>query len=112
MGKKVSYSYKLEADPGAEGFVTIHTVEAGCILHLKKVEIAFPTGTEDELEISFYYGNMKVLPKQGVFTGDAVKYEKQVDLRYFSGDPVKVYYKNLNATLSRVCDIVIEGTLE
>jgi len=112
MGKKVSYSYKIEADPGAKGFKTIHTVEAGCILHLKKVEIAFPTGTADELEISFYYGNMKVLPKQGVFTGDAVKYEKQVDLRYFSGDPVRVYYRNLNATYSRVCDIVISGELE
>jgi len=110
--EKYSVSYHLEADPGAKGFKTIHKVQAGKIFHIKRIEVFFPTGTEDELEISFWYGNLQVFPNEGVLKGDSIKYDKQVDLWYYSGDPVKVYYNNLNTTYKRVCDIVIEGVLK
>jgi len=110
--EKVSYSYHLEATAGDKGFKDIHTVEPGRKLHITRIEVFFPTGTEDELEISFFYGNRQVFPKSGVLKGDNIKYDKPVDLWYYSSDPVKVYYKNLNTTYRGVCDIVSEGTLE
>jgi len=110
--EKVSYSYHLEADAGTSGFKDIHTVEPGRKFHAKRIEVSFPTGTEDDLEIALYYGNRKICPKAGVFRGDNVKYEKEIDVTYYSSDPVKVYYRNLNTTYKRICDIVVEGILE
>jgi len=109
---KYSVSYHLVVDPGAEGFKTIHKVKPGKKFHITRIEVFFPTGVSDELEISLFYGHMQVYPNEGVLVGDNIKYDKQVDLWYYSGDPVLVRYKNLNATYSRVCDIVLEGKLE
>jgi len=110
--EKYSVSYHLVAAPGAEGFATIHIVQGGRIFHIKRIEVFFPTGVSDELEISFWYGNLQVFPNEGVLVGDNIKYDKQVDLRYYSGDPVKVRYRNLNTDFERVCDIVLEGELD
>jgi len=110
--KRFSASYHLVASPGAEGFATVAEVPAGKVLRLQKFEVQFPTGTSDELEVALYYGNIKVYPNEGVLVGDNVRYEKDVEATYFSGDPIKVRYKNLNATYERVCDIVVEGVLE
>jgi len=111
-GKKYSVSYHLVASPGASGFVTIHRVQPGMIFKIMRIEVFFPTGVSDELEISFWYGNRKVFPDEGVLVGDNIKYDKEVDLCYYSGDLVKVYYRNLNTTYERICDIVLEGELE
>jgi len=110
--EKYSVSYHLVASPGASGFATIHRVEPGKIFHITRIEVFFPTGVSDELEISIWYGNLQVYPNEGALVGDNIKYDKQVDLRYYSGDPVKVYYRNLNTTYERICDIVLEGELE
>jgi len=112
MNEKVHYSYHLEAAAAAEGFVTIVTVPSGQILTIQKVEIMFPAGTEDELHLAIYYGNQKMLPKEGTFRGDSVRLEKSVELKYHSEEKVILYYKNENTTYARIADIIIEGVLE
>jgi len=112
MNEKVHYSYHLEAAAAAEGFVSIVSVPPGQVLTIHKVEIVFPAGTEDELHIALYYGNQKVLPVEGTFRGDSVRYEKSVELKYYSEESVLLYYKNENTTYARIADIVIEGVLE
>jgi len=112
MGEKWSASYHLVASPGAEDFVSIATVPAGRILRLKRIQVFFPTGNADELHVAFYYGDLQVFPDEGDLVGDDVKYDKQVDVRYFSQDPIRVWYKNDNTTYERIADIVVEGELE
>jgi len=109
MGEKWSASYHLVAAPAAEGFVDIAVVPGGKALRVTRLEVFFPTGTADELHIAFYYGEMKVFPEVGDLVGDAIKYDKPVDLRYYSQDPIRVWYKNDNVTAERVADIVVEG---
>jgi len=112
MGEKWSASYHLVASPGAEGFVSIATVPSGKSLRVTRLEVFFPTGVSDELHVAFFYGDMKVFPEEGDLVGDAIKYDKPVDLRYHSQDPIRVWYKNDNATYERIADIVVEGELE
>jgi len=112
MGKKWSASYHLVAAPAAEGFVDIATVPSGKILKVNRVEVFFPAGVHDELHVCFLYGNMKVFPNEGDLVGDNIKYDKPVDLRYYSQDPIRVWYKNDNTTYERVANIVVEGELE
>jgi len=109
MGEKWSASYHLVAAPAAEGFIDIAVVPSGKILKVNRIEVFFPTGTADELHIAFYYGEMKVFPDEGDLVGDAIKYDKQVDLYYYSGDPIRVWFRNDNVTTERVADIVVEG---
>jgi len=111
MAEKWSVSYHLVAGAGAEGFVDIATVPAGKILKVNRLEVFFPTGDNDELHVAFYYGNMKVFPDEGDLVGDNIKYDKRVSLRYYSQDPIRIWYKNDNVTYSRVADIVVEGEL-
>jgi len=112
MGEKWSASYHLVASPGAEGFVSVATVPDGKVLHVKRIEVFFPTGVSDELHVAFYYGNAKVFPDEGDLVGDNIKYDKPVELRYYSQDPIRVWYKNDNTTYERIANIVVEGELE
>jgi len=101
----------LTATGGESGFKTLYTVLGGKKLNIKKVTVAFPVGTYGELEVSLYYGLRRIWPKDANLTGDNMSFEKDVDLWYHSGDPVRLYYKNANTTESRECYINLEGEL-
>jgi len=38
-------------------------------------------------------------------------WRKAVELRYYSEDPIKLYYKNENTTEKRECYVELEGEL-
>jgi len=111
MGEKWSASYHLVASAGAEGFVTIATVPDGKVLNLTLVKIAYPVGTYGELKNALYYGNMQVVPDEGMANGDNLIWRKVCSVRFFSGDPLRFYYKNENATETRECYVELEGEL-
>jgi len=111
-GRLISIHKHLSISPGKEGFQAIYTVEPGKILTTKLVQIAFPAGTYGELYIALYYGNMKVFPETEYVSGDNVLFRKNARLKYWSQDPVLVWYKNVNTTETRDCFIDIEGILE
>jgi len=110
--EKVTLHKHLSKAGGASGFEDIYTVPPGHILTLKVVQVAFPAGTYGEFQISIYYGNMKVWPETDYIVGDNVIYRKEVKIKYFSGDVVRAYYKNTNATETRDAYIDLEGELE
>jgi len=112
MAEKWSVSYHLVAGAGAEDIISIATVPPGKVLTIKRVEVFFPTGDNDELHVALYYGNMKVFPDEGDLVGDNIKYDKAVELKYYSQDPIRLYYKNDNTTYERIADIVVEGEFE
>jgi len=112
MGEKITVPYHLVATKGTSGFKEIWTVTGGKRFHAKKIEIFFPTGASDELHVALYYGMRKVFPKIGDIVGDAIKYEKTIDVIYHSGDSVRIYYKNDNPTYDREADIILEGVLK
>jgi len=110
--EKASLTYRLAASPGDSGFATIYTVDPGRILKIHKVIIHFPSGTAGELRLALYYGNLKVYPKTPYVNGDDVKLEDYVDLTWFSGDDVKLWYENTNVTTARYADVKLEGVLQ
>jgi len=112
MGKKVSIPYRLVVGPGLKGETTIYTVPAGAILYITKVIVHFPAGVAGELYIALKYGNLKVYPATDYVNGDDVTLEDDVELYYYSGDPIRLWYENVNTTEPRSCDIKLEGILE
>ena len=111
MGKPVSIPYFLSAAGGAEGTVAIYTVPGGKTLTITKAGIAFPVGTYFELELALRYGDMQVLPEGATLKGDNMMWEKNCELKWFSGDDVILYYKNLNATEIREANLNLDGEL-
>jgi len=111
MEKKVSIPYHLTAAAGESGFKTLYTVLGGKRLHVTRATVAFPVGTYGELEVALYYGMLRVWPEDANLKGDNMSFEKDVDLWWGSGDPVRLYFKNANATEQRECYVNLEGEL-
>jgi len=112
MGEKASFPYALTASPGAEGFISIATVPAGRIFHAKLFHINFPIDTGGLLDIALYYGDLKVYPEQGYLTGDNTTFVDEIDVRYFSQDEIRIYYRNRDTAAEKRCYLKVEGELE
>jgi len=112
MGVEKPLSYRLSAAPDAEGFVAIYTVKPGQRYRAKRIRVHFPSGTAGELRVALYYGAMKVAPETDYYSGDDFTYENGIDVTYFSGDPVRIWYKNTSTTAYRYADIEIAGCLD
>lgn len=111
MGEPVSIPYFLTQDTVTSGFVDIYTVPDGKTLHVNKIHVQFPAGTNAELEVALYYGDMKVSPATDNFAGDDARYEDKIDVKYFSGDLVKIWY-NCTKAAAKIANIKLEGVLE
>jgi len=109
MAEKWSASYRLVAGAGAEDIISIATVPPGKVLTIKLVHVAFPIDTLGMLDIALYYGNMKVYPNEGHMSGDNMTWVDEVDLKYFSQDPVRLYYKNRDEAAEKKAYIKLEG---
>jgi len=112
MSEKASFPYALTASPGAEGFVTIATVPAGKIFHAKLIHMNFPIDTGGLLDVALYYGNLKVYPTEGFMTGDNTTFVDEIDVRFFSQDPIRIYYRNRDTAAEKRCYLKVEGELE
>ena len=111
MPKKVSVPYHVTAAGGATDTVSIFRVPSARKLKVNKVTVAFPTGTYGELEVALYFGIRRVFPQGRNITGDNMSFGKDVDLTWFTGDNVLLYYKNNNATQTREAYVDLEGVL-
>jgi len=109
--RKVNYSYHLVAGAGAEGFIDIITTPKGKVLDLKLIHVGFPLNTAGKLQVAIYYGGMKVYPDEGYMSGDNMTFVDEVELRYFSQEPVRLYYKNLDTEASKEAYVKLEGEL-
>ena len=112
MPGKVSVPYHVIAAGGAAATVSIFRVPSARKLKVNKVTVAFPVGTYGELEVALYFGIRRVFPQGRNITGDNMSFEKDVNLTWFSGDHVLLYYKNNNATQTREAYVNLEGVFE
>jgi len=112
MGEKASFPYALTASAGAEGFVTIATVPAAKTFHAKLFHINFPPDTAGLLDVALYYGDLRVYPEQGFLTGDNTTFVDEIDVRYFSQDEIRIYYRNRDTAAEKRCYLKVEGELE
>jgi len=111
MSRRIVVAYHLVADPGAEGDVTLYTVMNGWTFRSDSQTIHFSSGTAGELEITFKRGKLTVIPEEGVFTGEDFTAESNAYAEWDGGGKVLVHYRNLNATASRECYIIVRGIL-
>jgi len=109
---EVSIPYRLVAAAGEEGYRTIYTVQPGMTLRVKRVHVHFPIASGGELRVALYYGNLKVYPETDWISGSDVHFDDPVDLAWYSGDRVRLWFENTNAAEERSCDIKLEGVLE
>ncbi|MHC1600509.1 MAG: hypothetical protein ACXQS5_06805 [Candidatus Methanospirareceae archaeon] len=97
------FTLKLTVSPGDSGTYDLTLVPKGRKLTLKRTQVYFPVGTEGELEIKILYGNMTIIPDSGVLTGDDMTYTSLKEFEFDSGSPVRIWYRNTNATYSKTC---------
>jgi len=109
---EVSIPYRLVAAPGEEGYRTIYTVQHGMTLRVRKVHVHFPIASAGELRVALYYGNLKVYPETDWICGSDVDFDDCVDLTWYSGDRVRLWFENTNAAEERSCDLKLEGVLK
>jgi len=107
--KIVQISKFLNIAPTTEGFTSIYKVPNGKIIELQKIQIIDPSGTNGEVYISLWYGDLKVAPDVDYWEGDSGKIEDCLKVKYYSGDDVMVWYKNVNTTNYRKATIKIDG---
>jgi hypothetical protein len=112
MLQKVTIAAKITASGGAEGDTSVFDIEGGKNFKLTQVSVAFPSGTNGELEISIYRGLEKVVPYRGVLIGDAFVWNLPEEEIFPSGSSVICHYKNTNDTTTRYCFLLLIGELE
>jgi len=112
MPRTVSIPYRLVASPGEKGFKEVYTVPAGYTLKVCRVHVHFPIASAGELRIALYYGQSRVYPEADWISGSDIHFDDPVDLEWFSGDGVRVWFKNTNTVEERSCDLKLEGVLQ
>jgi hypothetical protein len=110
MPQKITVAVKISKSGGTEGNETIFTIPGGKVGRFGTFNVAFPSGTNDELEISFYRGLEKIVPYDGVLVGDSVNYEIEEMEDYGPDEKIICHWKNTGST-TRKAYILLEGEL-
>jgi len=105
----VQISKFLNVPPTDEGYTSVYQVPKGKIIELRKIQLIVPAVVNGELYISLWYGDLKVAPNTDYWHGDDGKIEDCLKTRYYSGDDVMVWYKNVNTTYYRKVTIKIDA---
>jgi len=53
-----------------------------------------------------------VYPAEGFMTGDNTTFVDEIDVRYHSQDPIRIYYRNRDTAAEKKCYLKVEGELE
>jgi len=109
-GKPVSIPYYLTKSAIGSGFETIMTVPPFKRIKIRKIIVQFPSGTGGELRVALYYGLMKVAPETDYYAGDDARFEDEIDVTYYSGDPIRIWWE-LTVAVARKANIKLEGEL-
>jgi len=64
------------------------------------------------LLLALYHGIRQVAPIEGKWRGDGFAVTDHTQYKWLSGEPVLLYYKNLNTTTVRKAQITVTGILE
>ena len=109
---KYSYGAVLTVSAGATGEYNLHTVTAAKKLTIKKLTVHFPSGVEYYLRIALLRGTMQRVPDDGYITGDNNTIQIECNVTYRSGEPIKIWYNNIDTANPHSCYILIEGEIE
>jgi len=109
---KISASLHLVASPAQEGEVELYRVPAASTLRNIALNIHFPVGTLGDLELALRHGIFQLLPASGKYTGDGTSISDRSDGRWWSGESVRLHFKNANLTENREAYILLEAELE
>ncbi len=112
MAEKVTIPYHLVVPGGKTDEVVLYTVPATRTLRIKRIVTYFPAGNYGELYLSFWVGIYQVYPKKDELNGDQVVWDDDVDITIYSGEDLKLKYRNDNPTETREAFIHVIGELE
>jgi len=112
MARRITIPYHLSAGAGAEGDVTLYTVQGARKFTSRIFMVLFPAGTYGELKIHLRHGVKKVMPEVGDYVGDNCLFEDDMQEVWYSGTKVIMHYKNENTTEVRECFVWLRGELE
>ncbi len=102
---------RVQAGPGAEGYVEALRVGYGQRFELKRAMFIFPSGAGGALGLAVTYGTVPVVPDEGLARGDAVNFSLFDDSTFRSGDVIKIYYKNEDTANAHEAYVILEGEL-
>jgi len=104
-----SYGHTVTASAGASGEYALLTVTAAKKLQLKRLTVHFPAGSQYYLQVALLRGAEQAVPDGGYIVGDDNKITVECDKEYYSGEDVKVWYSNTDASNPHTCYVLIEG---
>jgi len=111
-GRRITIPYRLEAPPATKGEVSVWEVPGAQQFLLEEFEIRFPAGTAGDLRVEVLYGELRVIPYRGAYSGDGTRFVERVRVRYYAGDPIRIRYENVHATDTKYADMSFQGILE
>ena len=111
MGQYIEEFKVLEIDPGYEGDIILFTVPPGSKLTNVKLILYFVRDTNFMLEVYVKYGNMKILPEQGVYSGENMRVEINIPVTYQAQENVVIHVKNKDTTNAKKLACHLKGEL-
>ena len=102
-----SLSFSLELTANSEGEEALYTVPYRRIA-IKRVRVTFQSGSKGYVSLALKYGDAKVAPVSGYWYSNDGTLVEDLDLKYFLGDRVVLWWKNTNTSTS----FTIIGDLE
>ena len=107
--ERKSIAYFINASAGEERIVSVYNVSDGRKFYLERVTIYFQNNCAFELLVSVFRGLEQVKPTSGIYRADGGFVQDTTKVEFGSGEDVKVFYKNTNATTPRRALVLLEG---
>jgi len=90
----------------------LYHVPPGRRLHLRRIQVHFPVGTQSELKVRFLKGWIAIAPTDGYLVGDDVVHVLDVDEYFGSQSAVRGEFVNTSTLNQRECIVTLIGELE
>jgi len=111
MRENFSLGYKLTGAVDTSEAVEIYTVSSG-ELHITRVTVYFPTGSEGYLRVNVRRGIKNIYPTNGYLSGDNTTFVFENEEVFSSGERIVIYYSNTDTTNTHDAYFLFEGYIE
>ena len=107
MPRRFTVPINVTAPADSDSFYSLYTVREAHVV-AREIELSFESGVHDVLFASLYYGDLKVAPTVGEYTGDGGRVRDVIQVHYFRGDQIKLRVRNTDTANSHY----LVGSLE
>lgn len=109
MRKVIAYSGTSPAN--TTSIVDVYTIPDGYKFKLEKVVVNFGSGVNMDLGIAVFHGEKQVVPEYGTIAGTTGRLPIECEWTWQSGDRIRLYVSNSNASTDFKYSVILIGEL-